>query len=104
MYAVIETGGKQYRVSEGDVLHIEKTENGVGEEILFDKVLLVEKEEDLKVGTPYLEDVRVRAEVLAHRRAKKVIVFKFKRRKQYRNKNGHRQHYTGIRIKAIETT
>lgn len=103
MYAVIETGGKQYRVSEGDVLRIEKTGGTPGEEILLDKVLLVEQESGIRVGEPYLDDVRVRAQVLAQRRAKKIVVFKFKRRKGYRRKNGHRQYYTGIRIKAIET-
>ncbi len=103
MYAVIETGGKQYRVSEGDVLRIEKTEGSPGNEILLDKVLLVEEENKIRVGDPYLGDVRVRAQVLAQRRAKKIVVFKFKRRKGHRRKNGHRQQYTGIRIKTIET-
>jgi large subunit ribosomal protein L21 len=103
MYAVVEKGGKQYRVAEGDTLRIEKTEGTPGDEILLDKVLLLNKEEQVRVGTPFLEDVRVRAEILAQRRAKKIIVFKFKRRKGHRKKNGHRQYYTGIRIKAIET-
>ena len=103
MYAVIETGGKQYRVAEGDTLRVEKTAGNPGEEILLDKVLLLEKGEETLVGKPFLEDVRVRAEILAQRRAKKIVVFKFKRRKGYRRKQGHRQHYTGLRIKAIET-
>ena len=103
MYAVIETGGKQYRVAEGDVLRIEKAEGNPGEEVLLDKVLLVKKGEDIRVGTPFLEDVRVRAKILAQKRGKKIIVFKFKRRKGYRRKAGHRQNYTGLEIQAIET-
>ena len=103
MYAVIQTGGKQYRVSEGDRVRIEKTDGNPGDEILFDKVLLLEKESSVRVGKPYLDGVCVRAEILDQRRAKKVVVFKFKRRKNYRKKSGHRQPYTGVRIKAIET-
>jgi len=103
MYAVIETGGKQYRVSEGDRIHIEKAEGQPGDEILFDKVLLVEKESSIRVGRPYLEGTSVRAEILAQRRARKIVVFKFKRRKNYKRKAGHRQPYTGVMIKGIET-
>jgi large subunit ribosomal protein L21 len=103
MYAVIETGGKQYRVSEGDTLRVEKTEGNPGDEIVLDRVLLLGEGENLKVGNPFLEDVRVRAEVLAQRKAKKIVVFKFKRRKKYRRKKGHRQPFTGLRIKTIET-
>jgi large subunit ribosomal protein L21 len=102
MYAIVETGGKQYRVSEGDTLRVEKMQGEPGEEILFDKILLVGGGEGVRVGTPFLEDVRVRGEILAQRRGRKVLVFKFKRRKDYRRKQGHRQDYTGIRIKAIE--
>jgi len=103
MYAVIERGGKQYRVAEGDTLRIEKTAGVPGDEIVLDRVLLLQDQEKVRVGKPFLEDVRVRAEILAQRRAKKLVIFKFKRRKNYRNKNGHRQYYTGIRIKAIES-
>ena len=103
MYAIVESGGKQYRVTEGDVVRIEKMEGEPGQEILLDKILLVGSgEEGVRVGTPFLEDVRVRAEILAQRRGPKVLVFKFKRRKNHRKKQGHRQDYTGIRIKAIE--
>ncbi len=103
MYAIVETGGKQYRVSEGDVVRIEKTDGEPGEEILLDKILLVGTgEEGVRVGTPFLEDVRIRAEILGQRRSRKIRVFKFKRRKDYRKRQGHRQDYTGIRIKAIE--
>ncbi len=103
MYAVVEQGGKQYRVAEGDTIRIEKTEGTPGDEILLEKVLLVQEQDGVRVGKPFLEGVRVRAEILAQRREKKIVVFKFKRRKGYKRKNGHRQHYTGIRIKAIET-
>jgi len=103
MYAVVEQGGKQYRVAEGDTLRIEKTEGTPGDEIVLDKVLLLQDQEQIRVGKPFLEDIRVRAEILGQRRAKKIIIFKFKRRKKYRKKNGHRQYYTGIRIKAIES-
>ena len=102
MYAVMETGGKHYRVAEGDILRIEKMPGSPGEEIVFEKVLLVGGGDHIRVGSPALDDVRVRAEVLAQSRAKKITVFKFKRRKGYRRKQGHRQDYTGIRIKAIE--
>ncbi len=103
MYAVVEQGGKQYRVAEGDTLRIEKTEGTPGDEIVLDKVLLLQDQEQIRVGKPFLEDIRVRAEILGQRRAKKIIIFKFKRRKKYRKKNGHRQYYSGIRIKAIES-
>lgn len=102
MYAVIKTGGKQYRISEGDVLRIERREAEPGQEIVLDQVLLVGEGDSVEVGNPYLSNVRVRAEVLAQRKAKKIVVLKFKRRKGYRRKQGHRQLYTGIRIKAIE--
>ena len=104
MYAVVKQGGKQYRVAEGDVLRIEKTEANPGDEIILEQVLLVQDQDQVRVGNPFLENVRVRAEVLAQKKAKKVIVFKFKRRKGYKKKQGHRQQYTGLRIKAIETT
>lgn len=102
MYAIIETGGKQYRIREGDVLRIEKVEGEPGQEVLLDRILLIGNGEGVRVGAPFLEDVRVRAEILAQRRGRKVVVFKFKRRKDHRKKQGHRQDYTGIRIKAIE--
>jgi len=102
MYAVIKTGGKQYRICEGDVLRIERREAEPGQEIVLDQVLLVGEGDAVEVGNPYLNNVRVRAEVLAQRKGKKIVVLKFKRRKGYRRKQGHRQLYTGIRIKAIE--
>ncbi|MEW6440430.1 MAG: 50S ribosomal protein L21 [bacterium] len=102
MYAVVKTGGKQYRVSEGDLLRIEKQDGLPGQEIVLDQVLLVQDAGEVRVGTPFLEDVRVKAEILAQKRAKKVLICKFKRKKGYRKKQGHRQSFTGIRIKTIE--
>ncbi|MEM1202510.1 MAG: 50S ribosomal protein L21 [Acidobacteriota bacterium] len=105
MYAVIETGGKQYRVQPGDVLDVERIA-GAGEEqpeVTFDRVLLVGDEEgdDVSVGAPTVDGAKVEAKWLADVRGPKVIVFKFKRRKQYRRKNGHRQDLHRIRIQNI---
>ncbi len=102
MYAVIETGGKQYRVSEGDVVRVEKLEAEVGSDILFENVLLVGEGEAVKVGTPKVHGATVTGRVIEQDRAKKIIVFKMKRRKNYRRKQGHRQDYTGVRIDKIE--
>ncbi len=102
MYAIIETGGKQYRVREGDTLRVERMEGNPGDEVYLDRILLVGEGESVRVGSPLVEGVRVKAEILAQRRHRKVRVFKFKRRKDYRKKAGHRQPYTGIRVKAIE--
>lgn len=101
MFAVIKTGGKQYRVQEGDVLIIEKLGLDEGQKITFDQVLLVDHEEKTLVGTPYLENASVKGEVIENFKDKKVIVFKKKRRKQYKKKRGHRQELTRIRIEEI---
>lgn len=101
MYAIIETGGKQYRVSEGTVCDVEKLENGVGEEVVFDKVLLINNDDRTEVGLPYLTGRKVSAKVLAHGKGKKIIVFKFKPKKNYRRKKGHRQPYTRVVIEKI---
>ena len=101
MYAVIRTGGKQYRVSENDVLRVEKLPAEVGGALDFD-VLAVGEGTELKVGRPLVEGAKVTGMVVRHARARKVIVFKYKRRKKYRRKNGHRQHFTEIRITGIE--
>ena len=103
MYAVIETGGKQYRVQEGDVLDVERIA-GVSDEqkdVVFDRVLLVGEGDDVKVGTPVVDGASVSAELVSEVRGPKVIVFKFKRRKQYRRKNGHRQDLHRVRIQGI---
>ena len=97
MFAVIETGGKQYIVKEGDVLRIEKLPNEKGE-VEFDKVLMI----DDKVGAPYVEGAKVKAELMRTAKAKKVIVFKYKKRKGYRNRRGHRQLFSEIRITKID--
>jgi len=101
MYAVIETGGKQYRVTPGEVVQVERLVGPVGATIEFDRVLAVNSDSGLVVGTPFLERARVAAEVVAQTRAKKIIVFKKKRRKNYRRTNGHRQYVTTIKITNI---
>jgi len=101
MYAVIQTGGKQYRVSEGDVVRVELLEKDVKEAVVFDRVLLVDDGGDLKVGKPTVEGAKVEAEVIAHDRAKKVVIFKKKRTTTYQRNQGHRQGYTEVRIKGI---
>jgi large subunit ribosomal protein L21 len=102
MYAVIQTGGKQYRVKPGDELSVEKLEGAVGDEVHFDNVLLVSKEDKLTVGRPVLENAKVIARIIRQGRGPKIVVFKYKRRKRYRKKQGHRQDFTGIRIVEIE--
>ena len=102
MYAVIKTGGKQYRVQEGDVLEIEKLEAETGEEVVFDQVLALSNEEGFEVGRPYLNNAIVLGKVLEHGKNKKVIVFKYKPKRRYRKKTGHRQPYTRVRIENIE--
>jgi len=103
MFAVIQTGGKQYRVAKGDSLRVEKLPGDVGGAVTFDKVLLVasEKGESTKVGTPLVVGAKVSATIVAQDRDKKVIVFKFRRRKNYRRKNGHRQPFTELKITEI---
>ena len=100
MYAVIKTGGKQYRVSEGDVLRVEKLDGDVGATIDFGDVLMLGGEK-VSIGKPTVKGAKVTAEIVAQDRAKKVIVFKMRRRKNYRRKQGHRQPYTEIRITGI---
>ncbi len=101
MFAVIKTGGKQYRIKEGDILSVEKLEAEKGQLVYFDQVLLLEDGQQVQVGTPYLEKARVAAEVLDDYKDEKVIVFKKKRRKGYRRKKGHRQLLTRVRISGI---
>jgi large subunit ribosomal protein L21 len=102
MYAVLVTGGKQYRVQEGDVLFVEKLNAEVDTTVEFNEILAVGKEAGLVVGKPLVEGATVVAKVLAQGKAKKVIVFKFKRKLDYRKKQGHRQSYTKIQIEKIE--
>ncbi len=100
MYAVIKTGGKQYRVSEGDTIRVEKLAGDVGAKVEFDQVLMVGGEK-VSIGAPVVKGAKVVAEIVAQDRAKKIIVFKMRRRKNYRRKNGHRQPYTELRIQAV---
>lgn len=100
MYAVIKTGGKQYRVTEGDHLRIEKLPGDIGATLTFDEVLMVGGDK-VAVGTPVVKGAKVTAEIIAQDRAKKVIVFKFRRRKNYRRKRGHRQPFTEIKITGV---
>jgi len=101
MHAVIETGGKQYRVAEGDVLRVEKLAAEAGSKIDFDRVLLVSDGEKVSVGTPYVKGGKVTAEVTEQGRGEKIDVIKFKRRKKYRRKQGHRQDYTELKVTKI---
>lgn len=100
MYAIIKTGGKQYRVSEGDIITVEKLNAEVGETISFDEVLVMGEGSDLKIGTPFLNSV-VSGEVVESGKGKKVVIYKYKAKKDYRKKQGHRQPYTNVKITAI---
>ena len=101
MYAIIETGGKQYKVSEGDIITVEKLAVEAGSEYKFDKVLVLAKEGDIKVGAPFVEGAAVTASVIGDGKAKKVVVYKYKRKTGYHKKNGHRQQYTAVKIDKI---
>ncbi|HUF80229.1 MAG TPA: 50S ribosomal protein L21 [Burkholderiales bacterium] len=101
MYAVVKTGGKQYRVSAGEKLRIEQIGAEVGQEILLEEVLLVADGDALRMGTPLVTGARVTAKVVGHGRGDKVHIFKMKRRKHYRKSQGHRQNYTEIEILGI---
>ena len=100
MYAVIETGGKQYRVQEGDVITVEKLNVEAGETVAFDKVLVLGEGKDIKVGAPYTGDV-VTGSVVENGKGQKVIIFKYKAKKDYRKKQGHRQPYTMVKIESL---
>jgi len=101
MYAVVETGGKQYRVVVGEQLRVEKLPGMTGEVIDLPRVLAVIQGEDVKIGNPLLEGASVKAEVMAHGRDKKIRIFKMKRRKKYRRTQGHRQAYTQLKVTEI---
>lgn len=102
MYAIVETGGKQYRVQEGDIINVEKLDAAEGETVELGRVLAVTRDGELVAGTPVVEGARVEAKVLEHGKAKKIIVFKYKAKKNYRRKQGHRQLYTRVQIEKIE--
>ena len=102
MYAVIESGGKQHRVEEGEVLQLEKFEAATGDKVKFDKILLVGQGESVKIGTPYVEGSQVEAEVLKQGRGDKIKIIKFNRRKHYKKTQGHRQLFTEVKITGIK--
>jgi large subunit ribosomal protein L21 len=101
MYAVVETGGKQYRVQAGDVFRVERLDGEVGQEVDWDKVHMVGSDESKKIGAPLVAGASVKAEILEQARADKVLVFKYKSKKNERRMRGHRQYYTKIRVKEI---
>ena len=101
MYSVIETGGKQYKVSEGDVIYVEKLDVEAGADVAFDKVLLIGEGSDVKVGAPVVDGVSVNGKVIKNDKAKKVVVYKYKPKKGYHKKQGHRQPYTKVEITKI---
>ena len=101
MYAVIVTGGKQYRVEEGEVLRVERLDADEGATVEFDRVLMLGEGEDVTVGTPVVEGAKVSATVRGHGRGDKVRIVKFRRRKHYMRRQGHRQHYTEIQVTGI---
>ena len=101
MYAVIKTGGKQHKVSEGDVLAVEKVAGSTGDTVVFDDVLMVSKDSDVRIGTPVVAGAKVVAEIIAQTKAPKITIFKMKRRKGYHKKTGHRQPLTQMKVKEI---
>ncbi|WNQ12980.1 50S ribosomal protein L21 [Paenibacillus aurantius] len=102
MYAIIETGGKQYKVQEGDVLFIEKLTVGEGDAVTFDRVLAVSNDNGLQIGSPVVSGASVSAKVEKHGKGRKIIVYKYKAKKNYRRKQGHRQPYTKVVIDKIQ--
>jgi len=101
MYAVVATGGKQYKVEEGETLRVEKIAGDVGSSVTFDRVLMISDGETVSIGQPVLDDASVEGHIVEQGKSKKIIVFKYKRRKRYRRKHGHRQQYTAVKIDSI---
>ena len=102
MYAIIESCGKQYKVTEGDVVFFEKLDTEVGKKVTFDNVVLVSDGEKIEIGSPYVKGIKVEGKVVAHGKGKQIIVFKYKAKKNYRRKQGHRQPYTKVEITSIK--
>jgi large subunit ribosomal protein L21 len=102
MYAIIKTGGKQYRVEEGDIITIEKLDQAAEEVVTFDEVLTVVNDGDVKIGAPLVEGAKVSGKVMTHGKAKKILVFKYKAKSNYRRRQGHRQPFTKVLIEKIE--
>ena len=103
MYAVIESCGKQYKVAEGDVVFFEKLDAEEGKKVTFDKVVLVSEDKKVEVGAPYVKGVKVEGKVVANGKGKKILVYKYKAKKNYRRTQGHRQPYTKVEITKIKT-
>ena len=102
MYAIIEACGKQYKVTKGDVVFFEKLDAEEGKKVTFDKVVLVSDDQKIEVGNPYVKGIKVEGKVVAHGKGKKIVVFKYKAKKNYKRKQGHRQPYTKVEITAIK--
>lgn len=102
MYAVIQTGGKQYKVTEGEILKVEKLAGEAGDKLTLDQVLMVKDDNGTRIGIPMVQGAQVIAELIEQGREKKIVVYKYKKRKNYRRKQGHRQSYTKIKIEKIE--
>jgi len=102
MYAVIQTGGKQYKIAEGEILKVEKLEGGAGDKLTLDQVLMIKDESGTRIGTPTVKDAKITVEVIEQGREKKITVYKYKKRKNYRRKQGHRQAFTKIKVEKIE--
>ncbi len=103
MYAIIESCGRQYKVAEGDVVFFEKLEAEEGKKVTFDKVVLVSDDKKVEVGAPYVKGVKVEGKVVSHGKGKKILVYKYKAKKNYRRTQGHRQPYTKVEITSIKT-
>ncbi len=103
MYAIIESCGKQYKVSEGDIIFFEKLDAEEGKKVTFDNIVLVSDDKKIEVGAPYVKGVKVEGKVVAHGKGKKILVYKYKAKKNYRRTQGHRQPYTKVEITKIKT-
>ena len=102
MYAIVQTGGKQYKVKSGDTVRVERLDGDVGSKVTLDQILAAGEGDGLKYGAPFVSGATVTAKIVEQHRTRKVVVFKYKRRKGYRVKRGHRQHYTALRIEDIK--
>ena len=102
MYAIINSGGKQYKVAEGEILRVGKIDGEVGSQVIFNKVLLFSDNENQQIGKPTLDNVEVGGSILEQGKEKKILVFKYKKRKRYRRTRGHRQEYTAVKIDSIK--
>ncbi len=104
MYAIIESCGKQYKVAQGDVVFFEKLDTEEGKKVTFDKVVLVSDEGKVQIGNPYVKGIKVEGKVVAHGKGRKIVVFKYKAKKNYRRKQGHRQPYTKVEITSVKAS